>query len=147
MVSGCAANKLQVSYYIDSIIGISPDSKFGTGSKLYTIRILKDQLSGNMLASVQVSILALKYCIFFFWVFTFYAKLVTRCCGSYNLVSAWVDLIFICKQNEASLEPELISDWSNDELCTEALPTFNWYALGCFESLLYSDPFSWNINY
>ena len=57
-----------------------------------------------MLASAQVSILALKYFVFFFREFSLYAKFVTRCCGASNLVSACVDFICICRQNESSLE-------------------------------------------
>ena len=52
------------SYYIDSIIGRSPDCNFEAGNNLHTSGSLKINLytlSGNMLASVQVSTLAVKY--------------------------------------------------------------------------------------
>ena len=119
------------SNYIDLISGVSSYCNFGAECKLFTIRILKNQLytlSGIMLVSAQVSILALKYFIFLFRGFSLYVKFVTRCCGAANLISAWVNLICICKQNESSLEKS--SDWPHKESCMQAGPIFSWCALG-----------------
>ena len=52
-------------------------------------------------------------------------NLYARCCGAGNLVSAWVDLTYICKQNESSLELKLASDWPHNKSCMEALPTIS----------------------
>ena len=117
------------SNYIDLISGVSSNCKFGAGYSCLQSESLKMNLytlSGIMLASGQVSILALKHFIFFKG-FRMYAKFVTRCCGASNLVSA---CSFICKQKDSSLD-ELLLEWPHIEpSCVDNLPLVNCYALG-----------------